>query len=109
MNSFPTSKSVCGAILACVIAACGHSTDSSILKNVPHDACVQAAQTNRDKAYAQAAKNHEAEAAACYALMNDQQYLPVSLCLKKADAARKQTLADADLAWTSAISICEPR
>ena len=109
MKNFSTCKFVFGGILASVIAACGHSEDSSSLKGTSHDACVEAAQANRDKAYAQAAKNHEAEAAACYALMDDQQYLPVSLCLNKAEAARKQALDDAHRAWTSTMSICEPR
>ena len=97
------------ALVALFANACGQPSTPSQVSNASHDTCVAAAKLKKTQAYDQAAKSFEAEASGCYALMDDQHFIPVSICLKKAEAARKQALADADRAWKDAMSICEPR
>jgi hypothetical protein len=103
-----TSLMVVG-LSALLGGACGHSSVSSQLNNTSHDACVAAANSQKTQAYGQAAKDFEAAASACYAVMDDNHYIPVSICLKKAEASRKEALAKADQTWKDAMSVCEPR
>lgn len=97
------------AFLTLLTGGCGRGSVSSQPANASHDACVAKAKSQKTQAYAQAAKDFEAAASACYAVMDDNQYIPVSICLKKAEASRKEALVKADQAWKDAMSICEPR
>ena len=96
-------------LLTALTGGCGQGSASSQVNNAPHDACVATAKSQKAQAYAQAAKDFEAAASACYAVIDDNQYIPVSICLKKAEASRKEALVKADQTWKDAMSICEPR
>jgi hypothetical protein len=43
------------------------------------------------------------------AFVDDNQYITVSICLKKAESSRKEALVKAGQTWKDAMSICEPR
>lgn len=96
-------------LLTVLTGGCGQGSASSQLNNASHDTCVATAKSQKTQAYAQASKDFEAAASACYANLDDNQYIPVSICLKKAEASRKEALVKADQTWKDAMSICEPR
>lgn len=95
---------------ALTLNACGQgsaSSSSELQSAVPHKLCADAAYSKRASSYDKAAKNFEADAAACYELLDAGHYVSVSLCLKAAESARKQTLSDADLALSLDLATCE--
>lgn len=75
--------------------------------SVPHHSCTQSAYAAHDSAYSEAAKAFEADAAACYELLDAGQYISVSICLKAAEGSRRESVKDADLALSLALATCE--
>ncbi len=109
MKLISTHGLSCAAILFALQTSCGQYASTSSLHDTTNQNCADLAKKKHDNAYADAAKAFEAEAAACYVLMDDNQYLPASLCLKKADARRKEMLLDADAALSMDMSQCRSR
>jgi hypothetical protein len=109
MKSISTHGLFLAAIFFALQTGCGHSDSTSTLRDTTSQNCADSAKSKRDSAYVDATKAFEADAAACYLLLDDQQYLPASICLKKAGSARKQTILDADAAFTMAMSQCQSR
>ncbi len=91
------------------LVACGDKTSTSELAHspVPQHACTNDAHTKHDAALVQVQKAYDADAAACYELLDAHLYLPVSLCLKAAESARKEALAKAELALELDLAACE--
>lgn len=106
MKSVSTHGLIFAAIVLALQPGCGHSDSTSTLRDAASQHCADAAKSKKDKSYADAAQAFEADAAACYLLMDDQQYMPASLCLKQAEAAHKQARLDGDAAFAMAVSEC---
>lgn len=74
---------------------------------VPHHSCSASAYAAHDTALVNASKAFEADAAACYELLDAGHYMGVSLCLKAAESSRRESVKDADLALSLALATCE--
>lgn len=71
----------------------------------PH-ACEAAAYEQRDADLSQVENDFDGNAAACYELAHAGASSSVALCLKAAEASRKDSLRDAELALSLALASC---
>ena len=109
MKSRTFRGSLLASLVLSLVHACGQPVATSEVRTSSHDTCVAVAKLEKTRAYDQAGKVFDAEATNCYASMDDKDSAPVGICLKKAEATRKEALVNADIAWKEAMSICEPR
>jgi hypothetical protein len=98
-----------GIFTLSALTACGVSPDltPSTTKSIPHHACTSNAYDKQNAARAEAQKAFDANAAACYELLDLGRTTSVSLCLKAAESNRKESLARADLALELDLASCQ--